>query len=105
MKTISETEHARLPERFPVNRAREWACLVSLPPAYGLGLFVTLPVRERIADCAELGLLHAAGNTSPDFIITQWELKRSLRNLNRRRREPDGSRSASLRLNPQTRLK
>jgi hypothetical protein len=28
--------------------------LVSLPPANGLGLFVTLRRRERIADCAEL---------------------------------------------------
>ena len=49
-------------------RSKEWACLVSLPPANGLGLFVTLRRRERIADCAELILLHAAGNTSTNSV-------------------------------------
>ena len=63
MKLISETEHVRLVSGS-LNRSKEWACSVSLPPANGLGLFVTLRRRERIADCAELILLHAAGNTS-----------------------------------------
>ena len=63
MKLISETEHVRLAQWF-AEPFQRMGVLGFPPPANGLGLFVTLRRRERIADCAELILLHAAGNTS-----------------------------------------
>src|SRR5271165_2890735 len=98
MNAISETEPARLAQGFAREPLERMGGLVSLPPANGLGLLVPLVARERIADCAELKLLHAAGNTrtkSPSSQIptgTLW-------NWNRRRRELDGSRPASPRFN------
>ena len=71
MKTISETEHARLAQRVACEPLERMGCLVSLPPANGLGLLVTLPVRERIADCAKRRLQHAAGNTRTNSSSTQ----------------------------------
>jgi len=60
---------------------------VSLPPANGLGLLVTLPVRERIADCAELNLLHAAGNTRKKSHTVELRLKGTLWSVTRCGRE------------------
>ena len=59
---------------------------VSLPPANGLGLLVTLPVRERIADGTELILLYAAGNTRTKSASQLW-FKKILRAATRSRRE------------------
>jgi len=53
-KMISETELARLAQWFLSEPLKRMGGSVSLPPANGLGLLVTLRVRERIADCAEL---------------------------------------------------
>ena len=95
MKTISETEHARLPEGFLDEPCQRMGCLVSLPPADGLGLFVPLVSRERIADCAETQTPACGGKHVFEFIVTGWGLKRRLRIFNRRRRELKGSSSAS----------
>jgi len=74
MNAISETEPARLAQWFLSEPLKRMGGSVSLPPANGLGLLVPLPFGwERIADCAELNLLHAAGNTRTKSHA--WELK------------------------------
>ena len=73
INAISETEPARLAQWFLSEPLKRMGGSVSLPPANGLGLLVTLRVRERIADCAELKLLHAAGNTRTK--AHAWELR------------------------------
>ena len=65
MPTISETEPARLAQRFFQAPFQRMGGLGFPASANGLGLLVTLPRRERIADCAELKLQHPAGNTQP----------------------------------------
>ena len=63
MRTLSETEPARLAQRFIAEPLKRMGGLGFPASANGLGLHVTLHVRERIADGAEQNLLHAAGNT------------------------------------------
>jgi len=68
--------------------------LVSLPPANGLGLLVPLSPRERIADGAELDLLHAAGNTRTKSHDWEVRLKDTFGTATRHCRELKGSLSA-----------
>jgi hypothetical protein len=75
MRMISETEPARLAQRFAGEPSERMGGLGFPASANGLGLLVTLPVRERIADCAELNLLHAAGSTQTKSLITKSSLK------------------------------
>ena len=76
MNAISETEPARLAQWFLSEPLKRMGGSVSLPPANGLGLLVPLPFGwERIADCAELNLLHAAGNTRKKSHALELKLK------------------------------
>ena len=95
MNEISETEPARLAQWFLWEPLKRMGGLVSLPPANGLGLLVTLPRRERIADCAELTLLHAAGNTRTTFHPSKLILKETPWPVTRLCRELKGSLSAA----------
>jgi hypothetical protein len=95
MNAISETEPARLAQWFAREPLKRMGGLVSLPPANGLGLLVTLPLRERIADCAEPKLLHAAGNTRTTLQPSEFMFKGTLWSVTRRCRELNGSLSAA----------
>ena len=87
MKMFSETEPARLAQRFTRGPLKRMGGLVSLPPANGLGLLVPLSPRERIADCAELNLLHAAGNTRTKSDSLAWRFKATFGSVTRHGRE------------------
>ena len=87
---LSETEPARLAQWFLWEPLKRMGGLVSLPPANGLGLLVPLPCRERIADCAEIYLLHAAGNTRTTLHPSELKSKGTSWSVTRRCRE-DGT--------------
>jgi hypothetical protein len=87
MNAISETEPARLAQWFLREPLKRMGGSVSLPPANGLGLLVPLLRRERIADCAELNLQHAAGNTRTKSHPVELKLKETSWSVTRCGRE------------------